>query len=317
LARARLDGLWTAGERVFAAQVAVCAPVLVRDRERAPVRRASGPSFVEDPPAAVRRDVDRWSRWSYLAPTGGVPSVALDASRTLDELARATAGFRDQYYALDDAVVDEVDTDDVGEDGGAVDERLWPRLVTSGLVDPGCCLWGRRSARFRHRAWSRPRIDLAALRTSHPKVWRWAVDLLVPKVVVATQTRVVEAAVDLDGVWYPSTPTIAVVPRPGELWSVAAVLLAPAVSAWAHERAGGSALARDAIKLSASDVAHLPLPTDGDAWSEGADRLERAVRDAAPAGRPSLDAFAEAMGPAYGVGDEVGRWWLDRLPVRR
>ena len=51
----------------------------------------------------------------------------------------------------------------------------------------------------------------------------WVDDLQVPKVLVATQTRVGEAAVDEVGTWVPSVPTIAVVAPAERLWAVAAV----------------------------------------------------------------------------------------------
>ena len=109
----------------------------------------------------------------------------------------------------------------------------------------------------------------------------WADARLRPKVVVATQTRVVEAAVDDDGSWWPSVPVISVVLDPDHdddetRWLVAAALSAPPVSAWAAERSGGTALAPQALKLSARQVLEVPLPVDRDAWAEGA-RLLRLV----------------------------------------
>ena len=112
----------------------------------------------------------------------------------------------------------------------------------------------------------------------------WATDRRVPKVVVATQTRIVEAAVDTEGTWWPSVPTIAVAPRAGaaaDLWSLAAVLSAPPVSAWALGHYGGTALSGDAIKLSARQILDIPLPADPEAWAEGA-VAARAAHDAGP-----------------------------------
>ncbi len=94
-----------------------------------------------------------------------------------------------------------------------------------------------------------------------------------PKVVLAAQTRVLEVAVDVEGRWWPSVPTIAVVPTdddPAELWRIASVLSAPATTAWCLEHFGGSALSSDAVKVSASQALSIPLPSDTDAWSAGA-----------------------------------------------
>jgi hypothetical protein len=311
LALARLDGLWTAGEQVFQANVDVCAPVLVRgDRRPVAVRRAFGPKFERvaptDPPTPGHRRA-----WSALTLTEhDRPALDLDTTRTLGELVRTTAGFRDQYYALSDSVFE-------AEAGDLDDDPARPKLITSGLIDPALCLWGRRSARFQRHPWARPRVDLDRLRAADGGVARWADSLLVPKVVVATQTRVIEAAVDRVGAWYPSTPTVAVVGRAEDLWSIAAVLLAPATSAWALERVAGAALARDAIKVSATDLSAMPLPTDPDAWRLGAALLESAADEAKRSGsRPALRSFSAAMGRAYATSGEVERWWTSRLPSR-
>jgi len=89
-----------------------------------------------------------------------------------------------------------------------------------------------------------------------------------------------------------------------DLWRVAAVLTAPAVSAWALRHHAGAALNPGAIKVSARQVLQVPLPVSDSAWQEGARALS--------AGR-ILDAGA-AMSRAYKSGDEVHEWWRSRLP---
>ena len=94
-----------------------------------------------------------------------------------------------------------------------------------------------------------------------------------PKLVVATQTRVVEAAVDAAGTWVPSVPALAVVPHdPDDLWRLAAAVLAPAATAWLAHRSVGTALDRRALKVAEPDLAALPLPVDAAAWDEATDR---------------------------------------------
>jgi hypothetical protein len=207
----------------------------------------------------------------------------------LASIATATAGFRDEYYGLVPHVVDEPEGD-------------LPLLVTSGLIDPGRSRWGERATRFGGHRFSHPRVETAAL--TGP-LQRWIAQRLVPKVVVATQTRVVEAAVDSDGTWVPSTPVIAVHAAEPVLWRVASALTAPGVSAWARRRHTGAALHSDAIKLSARQVLDVPLPVDAAAWEQGAEALA--------AGR-ILDA-GEAMSRAYRTADEVFTWWQGRLPA--
>ena len=77
--------------------------------------------------------------------------------------------------------------------------------MTSGLVDPGRCAWGRRDVTFARRRFQRPTVELARL---SPTMRRWADGLLVPKVLVANQTRVIEAVADPDGRWLPGVPLI-------------------------------------------------------------------------------------------------------------
>ena len=123
-----------------------------------------------------------------------------------------------------------------------------------------------------------------------------------PKVLVATQTRVVEAFADEAGTCVPCTPVISVVPRSLPLWHVLAVLLAPPVSAWALRRAAGAALSGDAIKLSASQIRTIPLPPTGDAWDQAVAQLRAG----------DLRAAGSSMGLAYGC--DVQAWWDARLP---
>jgi hypothetical protein len=177
-----------------------------------------------------------------------------------------------------------------------------PLLITSGLVDVARVRWGECATRFGGRRYAHPRVDPEHL--TGPLA-RWMAQRLVPKVVVATQTKVVEAAVDRDGRWVPSTPVISVHTGVDHLWHVAAVLTAPGVSAWALRHYGGAALNPDAIKLSARQVLDAPLPADEVAWDEGARALA--------AGR-ILEA-GRAMSRAFGTGEDVFEWWSARLPT--
>jgi hypothetical protein len=310
-----VDGLWVADEPVFGASVDVCAPVLTRrlgpsSPHRAPqVRRALGPEVRPVDTVAAPTTTSTWS--PLVIRRDAVPTVVLRDGEVLGSRCRATAGFRDQYYGLADLVYE--DDAREGADEGAV---LDPLLVTSGAIDPGRCRWGERPVRFARQRWRRPRVDVRRLRLENPRLARWTDEQLVPKVVVATQTRVVEAAVDVDGRWYPSTPTLAVVSPPDELWRVAAVLLAPPISAWALQQRGGGALTRDALKLAARDVLVLPLPVDQAAWSDAAGQLETAIEHASALGTaPDLDEFGRRMCAAYQVGLDVHDWWLHRLPA--
>jgi hypothetical protein len=169
---------------------------------------------------------------------------------------------------------------------------------------------------------------VAALRTwsaspdGDRRLAAWAEGRLRPKVVVATQTRVVEAAVDDDGTWWPSVPVISVVLDPDRdddehRWMVAAALMAPPVAAWAAERSAGTAMAAHALRLSARQLAEVPLPVDIDAWSEGASILRGiATADDLDGERRLLAAAGRVLTEAHGLrgvaAADVLRWWADR-----
>jgi hypothetical protein len=311
---AELVALWWCAEPIFDAGVRVWAPVL-RVR-RSPIDRVGQSVSVVDRftgPAVEATSAREWidgggdgpSTWAPLvSDLFGTPAVALDERRSLRSISRATAGFRDQYYGLRGHI-----TEGEPDDDGV-------RLITSGLVEPGRVLWGRRLTSFARVQWERPVVAVADL---DPKLRGWAEPLLVPKVVVATQTKVLEAAVDESGSWWPSVPVIAVVPfSPDDLWYLAAVLLAPPVSAWAWARHAGGALARDAIKLAAREVLDLPLPIDRSAWDRGADLVRTIGRARSfEVGQAALVELGGVMCAAYGVDpDPVLDWWSGRLPSR-
>jgi hypothetical protein len=250
------------------------------------VRRFVGPSFMSVDPAVPTEESSTWS-W-LVADVAGVPTVELEAGHgTLGDLAVVTADFRDQYYGLVGHVSDEGDG---------------PPLITSGLIDVGRCTWGERPVRFAKQRFAAPRVDVAGLT---PKLQAWARSRLVPKVLVASQTRVIEAAVDERGEWLASVPVVSVIPHvPADVWRVGALLTSPVASAWLANRRLGSGLSPSAIRVTASDLAQLPLPQDANTW--------RAAASALQAGR--VDECSTSMLDAHGVGgrDELSRWWSAR-----
>jgi hypothetical protein len=221
----------------------------------------------------------------------GVPRLpTLDATGALGDRVRLTANFRDQYYGLVPAVC---------EDGAG------PALITSGLVDPGQCHWGRRPVTFAKRRFDRPAVDLGLLTAP---MRRWADGMLVPKVVVANQTRVIEAVADTGGWWIPGVPLITARPTvPVDVRAVAAVLTSPVASAWVWQRAGGTGLSAGAVRLGPRWLAELPWPS-GD--------LAGAV-EALDAG--DVLACGDAVSAAYGIepdADGLREWWRGWLPAR-
>ncbi len=300
--------VWWSGAHVFpGTAVYVTALALRRGPPVATLVRAHGLAFEPLPPLPLDGEaLTTAETWAPLvADALGAPPLTLRTRGTLGDLATATADFRDEYYGLVPYVVDRAEAD----------ERAFPRLVLTGHIDPARSWWGARPVRFGKRAWTAPRVDLAALERDGGLA-AWARARRVPKVLVATQTKVLEALADPDGAWLTTTPTLSVLPRdPVLLWRVAAVLLGPPASAWALTHYGATALAAGAVKLSARQVEAIPLPVDPVAWDEAAAHVAAAHADPDPVGaRARLEAAAAAMVRAYGGDEALGAWWRARLP---
>jgi len=228
---------------------------------------------------------DRWS--ARLASANGVPAVDLGEARRLGDEATTTAAFRSEYYGM---------VDHVREDRDLPAGR---RLVTTGLIDLGRCHWGTRAARIGGRTWSRPVLDVCAL---DGRAARWVTRTGGPKLIVASQTPVVEVVVDEAGEWVAGVPLVVVLAPVDRLWPLAAALAAPAVSAWLLARAAGTARTPRSLKVTASLLREVPLPSDAAAWSEGTGAFRAG----------DLAAFADAMSAAYRSGPDVAAWWSER-----
>lgn len=329
--RAVLRGVWVGEAHEFAAAVRVWAPLLE-------VRPDAGPRA----PSGRAVSVPRWLGADVVAaapvswPGGPQPDptaswapliadllggVTLDLEQEghwagrLGERAQVTAGFRQHFYGLAPVV---------SEAPPGVLRSGTARLVTVGLIDPLHLQWGVRPARFAGRALARPVVDLSALRRGDDALAGWVAARLRPKVLVATQSAVVEAVVDTAGDLVPSTPVISVEPDdPDLLDALAAVLCAPPVTAWMLRRRAGSGLSGRAMRISAADVAAIPLPGDAEAWARGAGLVRRARgaatdRDAS-AWAAALAAAGRTMTEAYGFdpAHPVVAWWQGRLPPWR
>lgn len=252
--------------RPFEASVEVCVPIL-----------DVGPSTSETVP---------WS--AHLARALGVPRADLRAEGTIGDEATTGAAFRTEYYGL---------VPHVHEASSRPDGRP---LLTTGLVDLAAHSWGERPARIGGRVWQRPVVDVPSL---EGRAAAWVARTSTPKLIIATQTRVVEATVDLDGQFVPGVPLVVAWASADRLWALAAALCSPPVTAWVAERTAGSALASRALKLTAALVRQVPLPADRGAWRVGTAALRAG----------ELERYAEAMTAAYGNPSGVLAWWMDRL----
>ena len=311
---ATLVELWGSDRRHFDAEVDVCAPVLVRRRGAGgSVRLRWGPDATVVGSARLPTSGDSWG--PLLAGCLGVPEVpeASPRARLLSDVATTTAGFRDEFYALSAAAREP------GEQGWSAHA---PRLVTVGMIDPGRLSWGTGTRRLGGRAVVAPRLDRHALHRDAPRVATWCAHRLRPKVLVATQTRIVEAVVDDVGDCVPVTPAISVEPIAADgrgrqlpdVWALGAALLAPPVAARAVATHLGSGLSVGSIRWSARAVRDVVLPVDRRSWDAGAEIVQRLAGAGPDTVADLLAELAPLMCRAHGLAPDhpVGPWWLDR-----
>ncbi|TML16532.1 MAG: hypothetical protein E6G39_05625 [Actinobacteria bacterium] len=95
---------------------------------------------------------------------------------------------------------------------------------------------------------------------------------------------------------------------------MAAALTNPVATAFAARLGAGTALAIDAIKLSARQLLCLPVPDDDDLWGRGTE-LAAAIAVATGDRSSLFRALGETMCAAYGQPSEpLTAWWMARLP---
>ena len=312
-----LDSLWISNEHVFdGAAVFTCAPTIhIGGSRNGSLRRSATSKFIELPAMTLdNNELAGAETWAHLAAAAsGVPEISLDSYKRISELATATADFRDQYYGLDGFLVEHADIADSKKS-----DSDFPKIVTTGLIDLAECKWGTTSTRILKRKWIAPRIDRRRMECDGT-LGPWLTVRSCAKIMLATQTRVIELLVDEQGVLIPSLPIVTVVPKdPEDLWKVAAALASPVASAVALCRYAGAAMATDAIKMSAKQVVGLPMPSDSGLWEQGAAILREAHCATTEDSRLALlKRFGVALCGAYGltseVADNVHSWWWKRL----
>ena len=321
---AQLEAVWLDDRFAFDAVTRVCALSLVR-RARPGVMQPQPLRVVGEVEASLPWDV--WhGRWSAAAAaSAGVPALHVTEAGVIGDMASTTADFRDQYYGLRGALCDDrhagrglnaVRPRTAAIDRGASRMDRLP-VLTTGLIGWNRSHWGERTARLLGRVFAHPAARVPAL-LSRPAMRGWLSDALYPKILIATQTPVIEAVVDARGEMAASVPVIKVLPHEArDVWLLAAALLAPATSAIAWWRHAGAGLSPRAIKLSAKQVAALPLPPNRSAWRTAASRLREAHEARTESERvQALERFMEAAHASYNIPKveriALSRWWAPR-----
>ena len=273
------------------------------------VRKNHGHSLRVLPSPALTLPWSAWQgRWSAaMAAHAGVPRMKQRPHGVIGDRARVAADFRDQYYGLRGAIKDSKSSHGL-------------RIVTTGLIDWAHCMWGDRPVRLLGKVWKHPEANERAI-ADDPYMKDWLADAKRPKVLVAVQTKALEAVVDTTGHMAPSVPLIRVVPhKRADLWRILAVVLSPATSAEAWWRHAGAGLSPHALKLSAKQIAALPLPTNISAWNRAADVLEKLHHTVGDAREKRIDEFAWLAMEASEVAQEeraaLWAWWRPLITHR-
>jgi len=129
-------------------------------------------------------------------------------------------------------------------------------------------------------------------------------------VLVANQTRIIEAVADRPGAWLPGVPVNTVTPIDATISvdEIAAVLTSPVASVLAWQSAAGTGLSTTSMRVGPALLAQLPWPAAD--LSSAASAL--AEGDVAACGR----AVMEAYGVDCRAGEPLLAWWLSQLPSR-
>jgi hypothetical protein len=136
---------------------------------------------------------------------------------------------------------------------------------------------------------------------------RWAKSTLEPKVLVATQTRVLEAVSDPDGSWVPAVPVVRLEPlshvTPDE---IAALLTSPIASRLMWSQSAGTGLSPKSLRVGVAGLSDLPWPAGG-------------LHDAAEAlNHGDIAACGRLVHRAFDITEQgsLTTWWEQHLPGR-
>lgn len=296
-----LTSIWICSEKVFDATVQVAAITLDLSFQSTNVEIYSGRSFKKV--CSTRQFSDDEPTWSRaITAARHFPTAVLQSHGVLGDIASITGDFRDQYYGIVDAVVE-----------NPTPTATQMKLATVGLIDPGLFSWGKIRTRFNKKPYLTPVVNLDALA---PKISDWAKGRRCAKVIVATQTKILECYVDHIGDVLPSVPLSTISSEPEMIWHIAAVISAPPVSLIAAERHLGAGMSDDVLKLGAPDLLNLPLPAHKDQWDLAAVEFQRMQSFALGVERNvSMTKVGKLMCLAYGITDDsVTDWWIGRHP---
>ncbi|WP_298346795.1 N-6 DNA methylase [Ferrimicrobium sp.] len=268
--------------------------------------RRLGKESVWDETGGIREGSTSWGSWVAES-----PALGLSARWRVKDVARVTAGFRDEFYQVAAKVGEgtpEIDEHEASARQPADGQRLH-RVLTVGHLGWSEPQWGHRSVRIGGHRFLYPALSEQAMSTMKKSLR----GLLAPKLVIAPQKRVVAPWVDRDGTTLPLTPVISLFAKDERgvgLSLLAAALGSPAAAGFLEHRCAGTALSPKALKFSARDLGEVPLPITRVAW-------DQAARFWPPWVPGNLDPYLRAIRDAYQIDDalwsQLLAWWLPRL----
>lgn len=229
-----------------AAVVLRSSPVCVASRD--PVIAGSRPRF-----HAVNLEPDNW--WAGL--DGSAAPCSFPPRRLRDRFLVFASLTTGMAYDLRDRIVEEPDLPPKW--------RARPpaplRIATTGLIEPGECLWGRRDCRYLKRVFRRPVVDpRAALPSSLADRLSKARR---PKVLVAGLSLRIEAFLDCAGAYGGAVSTWTIVHPHDDVDALAALcdfLNGESASQALRRRLGATALGGGRITLTKEFLQDLPAP---------------------------------------------------------
>lgn len=243
-----------------------------------------------------------WGSWVAES-----PALDLSPGPLVCDIARVTAGFRDEFYQLSRAVQEAQEIP--APDKVAPPGESWHRVLTVGHLGWGQPRWGVKTVKIGGRHFLRPVVAHGALQAMSASLR----GMLVPKLVVAPQKKVVAPWIDSLGGTVPLTPVVSVLAndRHGlELSLLAAALGSPVASGFVEQRCAGTALSTSALKFSARDLGQVPLPRDRKAWTLAASVWP-------PVDYKDLSVYLDAIRAAYQIDattwSTLLAWWLPRV----
>lgn len=141
------------------------------------------------------------------------------------------------------------------------EEPPFLRLITTGLIDPGECLWGEKECRYLKQRFDRPVIDerddlLPTLQTRLARVRR-------PKILVGGLSTRVEAFLDREGICAGAVSTYTIVQPEDDLAALERLcqyLNSDFVSSRLQHELGATALGGGRITITKDFLRRLPLP---------------------------------------------------------